>query len=62
MAAHPSVNCRDSQGHVAEEVQTGDLDLLARDRDDRAFIARYDAVNATSPNEFLEVIRSSGRG
>jgi hypothetical protein len=39
---------------VAEEVQTVNPDLVARDRDGRPFTVRYDAVNAMLLNEFLE--------
>jgi len=39
---------------VAEEVQTVNPDLVARDRDERAFTVRYDAVNAMLLNEFLK--------
>jgi hypothetical protein len=39
---------------VAEEVQTVNPDLVARDRDGKAFTARYDAVNAMLLNEFLK--------
>jgi hypothetical protein len=36
---------------VAEEVQTINPDLVARDRDGTPFIVRYDAVNAMLLNE-----------
>jgi phage shock protein A len=39
---------------VAEEVQTVNPDLVARDRDGKPFTVRYDAVNAMLLNEFLE--------
>jgi hypothetical protein len=39
---------------VAEEVQTVNPDLVARDRDGRPFTMRYDAVNAMLLNEFLK--------
>jgi hypothetical protein len=39
---------------VAEEVQTVNSDLVARDRDGRPFTVRYDAVNAMLLNEFLK--------
>ena len=39
---------------MAEEVQTVNPDLVARDRDGKAFTARYDAVNAMLLNEFLK--------
>jgi hypothetical protein len=39
---------------VAEEVQTVDPDLVARDRDGMSFTVRYDAVNAMLLNEFLK--------
>jgi uncharacterized protein (DUF2225 family) len=39
---------------VAEEVQTVNPDLVARDRDGRPFTVRYDAVNAMLLNEFLK--------
>ena len=51
--ARPSVNRRNSHGLVAEEVQTVNPDLVARDRDRKPFTARYDAVNAMLLNEFL---------
>ena len=38
---------------MAEEVQTINPDLVARDRDGWPFIMRYDAVNAMLLNEFL---------
>ena len=44
--ARPSVNRRNSHGLVAEEVQTVNPDLVARDRDGKPFTVRYDAVNA----------------
>jgi hypothetical protein len=52
--ARPSVNRRNSHGLVAEEVQTVNPDLVARDRDGKPFTARYDAVNAMLLNEFLK--------
>ena len=52
--ARPSVNRRNSHGLVAEEVQTVNPDLVARDRDGRPFTVRYDAVNAMLLNEFLK--------
>ena len=51
--ARPSVNRRNSHGLVAEEVQTVNPDLVARDRDRKPFTVRYDAVNALL-NEFLK--------
>ena len=39
---------------MAEEVQTVNPDLVARDRDGRPFTVRYDAVNAMLLNEFLK--------
>jgi hypothetical protein len=39
---------------VAEEVQTVNPDLVARDRDGEPFTVRYDAVNAMLLNEFLK--------
>jgi len=39
---------------VAEEVQTVNPDLVARDRDGKPFTVRYDAVNAVLLNEFLK--------
>jgi hypothetical protein len=39
---------------VAEEVQTVNPDLVARDRDGKPFTVRYDAVNAMLLNEFLK--------
>ncbi len=39
---------------MAEEVQTVNPDLVARDRDGRPFIVRYEAVNAMLLNEFLK--------
>jgi len=39
---------------VAEEVQTVNPDLVARDRDGRPFTVRYDAVNTMLLNEFLK--------
>ena len=52
--ARPSVNRRNSHGLVAEEVQTVNPDLVARDRDGKPFTVRYDAVNAMLLNEFLK--------
>ena len=52
--ARPSVNRRNSHGLVAEEVQTVNPDLVARDRDGKRFTVRYDAVNAMLLNEFLK--------
>jgi hypothetical protein len=37
---------------VAEEVQTVNPELVARDRDGKGFTARYDAVNAMLLKEF----------
>ena len=48
-----SVNHRNSHGLEAEEVQTVNRDLVARDRDGRPFTVRYAAVNALL-NEFLK--------
>jgi hypothetical protein len=39
---------------VAEELQTVNPDLVARDRDGKPFTVRYDAVNAMLLNEFLK--------
>jgi lipid A disaccharide synthetase len=39
---------------VAEEVQTVNPDLVARDRDGKPFTVRYNAVNAMLLNEFLK--------
>ena len=39
---------------MAEEVQTVNPDLIARDRDGKPFTVRYDAVNAMLLNEFLK--------
>jgi hypothetical protein len=39
---------------VAEEVQTVNPDLVARDRDGKPFTVRSDAVNAMLLNEFLK--------
>jgi hypothetical protein len=39
---------------VAEEVQTANPDLVARDRDGMSFTVRYDAVNAMLLSEVLE--------
>ena len=39
---------------MAEEVQTGNPRPVARDRDGKAFTARYDAVNAMLLKEFLK--------
>jgi hypothetical protein len=52
--ARPSVNRRNSHGLVAEEVQTVNPDLVARDRDEKPFTVRYDSVNAMLLNEFLK--------
>ena len=52
--ARPSVNRRNSHGLVAEEVQTVNRDLVARDRDGKPFTVRYDAANAMLLNEFLK--------
>jgi hypothetical protein len=41
-------------GLVAEEVETVDPDLVARDADGKAFTVRYEAVNAMLLNEFLK--------
>jgi lipid A disaccharide synthetase len=39
---------------VAEEVQTVNLDVVARDRGGKPFTVRYAAVNAMLLNEFLK--------
>jgi hypothetical protein len=39
---------------VAEEVQTVNPDLVARDRDGKPCTVRYDAVNAMLLNEFFK--------
>jgi hypothetical protein len=52
--ARPLVNRRNSHGLVAEEVQTVNRDLVARDRDGKPFTVRCDAVNAMLLNEFLK--------
>jgi hypothetical protein len=52
--AGPSVNRRNSHDLVAEEVQTVNPDLVARDRDAKPFTVRYDAVNAVLLSEFLK--------
>ena len=39
---------------MAEEVQTVNPDLVARDRDGKPCTVRYDAVNAMLLNEFLK--------
>jgi hypothetical protein len=39
---------------VAEKLQTGNPDLVARDRDGKPFTARYDAVKAMLLKEFLK--------
>jgi hypothetical protein len=52
--ARPLVNRRNSRRLVADEVQTVNRDLVARDRDGRPFTVRYDAVNAMLLNEFLK--------
>jgi hypothetical protein len=52
--ARPSVSRRNSHGLVAEEVQTVNRDLVARDRDGNPFIVRYDAMNAMLLNELLK--------
>ena len=39
---------------MAEEVQTVNPDLVARDRDGKPFTVRYDAVNVRLLNEFLK--------
>ena len=52
--ASPLVNRRNSHGLVAEEVQTVNPDLVARDRDGKPFTVRYDAVNAMLLSEFLK--------
>jgi len=39
---------------VAEEVQTVNLDLVARDRGGKPFTVRYEAVNAMLLSEFLK--------
>ena len=39
---------------MAEEVQTVNPDLVARDRDGKPFTVRYDAVNAMLLYEFLK--------
>ena len=39
---------------MAEEVQTVNPDLVARDRDAKPFTVRYDAVNAMLLDEFLK--------
>jgi hypothetical protein len=52
--ARPSVTRGNSHGLVAEEVQTVNPDLVARDRDGKPFTMRYDAVNALLLNEFLK--------
>ena len=52
--ARPLVNRPNSHGLVAEEVQTVNPDLVARDRDGKPFTVRYDAVNAMLLSEFLK--------
>ena len=52
--ARPSVNRRNSHRLVAEEVQTVNPDLVARDLDGKPCTVRYDAVNAMLLNEFLK--------
>ena len=52
--ARPSVNRRNSHGLVAEEVQTVNPDLVARDLDGKPCTVRYGAVNAMLLNEFLK--------
>ena len=44
---------------MADEVQTVNRDLVARDRDGRPFTVRYDAVNAMLLNEFLKEHRKN---
>ena len=39
---------------MAEEVQTVNPDLVARDRDEKPFTVRYDSANAMLLNEFLK--------
>ena len=56
--ARPSVNRRNSHGLVAEEVQTVNPDLVARDLDGKPCTVRYDAVNAMLLNEFLKEHRT----
>ena len=46
---------------MAEEVQTVNPDLVARDRDGKPFTVRYDAVNAMLLNEFLKEHRKVGQ-
>jgi hypothetical protein len=52
--ARPSINRRNNHGLVAEEVQTVNPDLVARDRVGNPFTVRYEAVNAMLLNEFLK--------
>jgi hypothetical protein len=52
--ARPSVNRRNSHGLVAEEVETVNPDVVARDRGGKPFTVRYDAVNAMLLSEFLK--------
>jgi uncharacterized coiled-coil protein SlyX len=52
--ARPSVNRRNSHGLVAEEVQTVNADLVARDAQGKPYTVRYEAVNAMLLNEFLK--------
>jgi hypothetical protein len=45
-------------GLVAEEVEKVNPDLVARDRDGKAYTVRYEAVNAMLLNEFLKEHRT----
>ena len=45
-------------GLVAEQVETVDADLVARDRDGKPYSVRYEAVNAMLLNEFLKEHRT----
>jgi hypothetical protein len=46
--------CIPQFGLVAEQVEKVNPDLVARDKQGKPFIVRYDAVNATLLNEFLK--------
>jgi uncharacterized coiled-coil protein SlyX len=45
-------------GLVAEDVENVNPDLVARDREGKAYTVRYDAVNAMLLNEFLKEHRT----
>jgi hypothetical protein len=51
--------CPMAYGLIAEDVEQIDRDLVAHDKDGRAFSVRYDQVNAMVLNEFLKEHRKN---